>query len=102
MSQYPTRTVTYKLDGPLAHWAGSPLRFRLTWATYTSEVQIPTHDVLGETDTEGEGEVDLFPNELGSVDSEWEVRFPDGTTRRVRVPDGEGPVNLSALLEEAL
>lgn len=94
----PTRTVTFVVD---ERWAGRTLRFRLTGWTYTDDVQVPLYEVAAPIGADGTGEVDLFPNELGGRDTEWEVQFPDRSRRTITVPDGVAALNLTTLLEAA-
>jgi hypothetical protein len=91
----PTRTVEFSLD---ERWAGRILRFVLSGMTYTDDVQVPAYRVHARVGVDGSGEVDLFPNDLGSNPTTWGVEFPDGSRRSIEVANGVGTLDLSDLL----
>jgi hypothetical protein len=94
-----TRTVTYLILRPVsgAPWANGQLSWLLIPGSFDGEASYPSQQKTSYTDENGEGEVELWTNEEGSVASVYRVTLPSGETADFTLPAGVDPIDLTVL-----
>lgn len=95
-----TRTITGLILRPdgTPH-EGARVRFVLSGDGYDPTAQYPAQTITATADEDGAISVALWPNEAGGQATYYRVVMPSGETHRVTVPEGEGALSLSVLLE---
>jgi hypothetical protein len=94
-----TRTVTYTITRPVTGvpWPNAQLSWQLIPGSFDEVANYPNFRANSTTDENGEGSVELWANEEGSIESVYRVSLPSGETADFTLPAGDDPIDLTVL-----